>query len=77
DIAVFRPSTSTWLIPGRPAVQWGLRGDIPLTGDFSGAGHTDFAVYRPSNRTWYVYGAGATSFGSPGISPLGAAPYRG
>jgi hypothetical protein len=35
-------------------VQWGLTGDIPLTGDINADGKSDFIVYRPSNNTFYV-----------------------
>ena len=39
-------------IPG--AVQWGIPGDVPVTGDYDGDGRTDFAVFRPSTGVWYV-----------------------
>jgi hypothetical protein len=62
DIAVFRPSTSTWFIrfsshytERRPvAVQFGLTGDVPMPGDYDGDGKTDVAVYRPSTGTWFI-----------------------
>jgi len=37
-----------------PVTQWGLAGDLPLSGDFDRDGRIDdVAVYRPSTRTWY------------------------
>src|SRR5690348_3974286 len=65
DFAVWRPSNATWFVlyrggegsypgPSIPAQQWGLPGDIPLTGDFDNDGKADFAVYRPSTQTWFV-----------------------
>ena len=41
--------------------QWGLNGDIPLPGDYSGLGITDCAVFRPSSGTWCLaYSCGGT-----------------
>jgi hypothetical protein len=67
DIAVWRPSNGRfYIIPmsgpapitRNPAAaytqQFGLPGDIPVTGDFNGDGIPDFAVWRRSNATWYV-----------------------
>lgn len=78
DIAVFR-NGDWWIAPssgncsaaglssvsGHPGCykQWGLPGDKPLVGDFSGDGKADLAVYRPSNRCWYInYTNGSPSF---------------
>jgi hypothetical protein len=34
--------------------RWGLPGDIPVPGDYSGDGRTDFAVWRPSTGEWLI-----------------------
>ena len=59
DAAVFRPSTSTWIIryaaTGATATaQWGLGGDLPVPADYDGDGRTDLAVFRPSTGIWYI-----------------------
>lgn len=35
-------------------MQWGLSGDIPIPGDYSGDGMMDCAVYRPSTAGWWI-----------------------
>jgi hypothetical protein len=52
DIAGWRGRTGEWWAIGSRdgAVilrQWGAERDIPLTGDYDGAGRADFTVYRP------------------------------
>jgi hypothetical protein len=34
--------------------QWGLKGDIPLIGDYDGDGKTDVTVWRPSIGYWFI-----------------------
>jgi len=38
------------------AYKWGIKGDIPVCGDFDGDGVSDFSVFRPSVSRWYIYG---------------------
>jgi Subtilase family/FG-GAP-like repeat len=61
DLAVFRPSSSTWYIKQSSSgystfatYQWGLSTDVPVPGDYDGDAKPDIAVYRPSSGTWYV-----------------------
>ncbi|MFL6350608.1 MAG: FG-GAP repeat domain-containing protein [Bryobacteraceae bacterium] len=86
DIAVWRPSNAVfYIVPssGPPPItknpaaaysqQFGLPGDIPVTGDFNGDGIADFAVWRPSNAVWYVLPNTGTTVnpGPPLIQQLG------
>jgi hypothetical protein len=34
--------------------QWGLSGDVPVPGHYSGGLGSDIAVFRPSNGSWYI-----------------------
>ena len=85
DIAVWRPSNGTWYVRtidsnhNPNGFQWGLPGDIPISGDFDGDGKTDLTVWRPSNGTWYIrysslgyssVSAGIFQWGLPGDVPL-------
>lgn len=61
DFTIYRPSNGTWYsinsaTNGYFGTQWGVTGDIPVSGDFSdGApdGITDPMVFRPSDGRWY------------------------
>ena len=70
DIAVFRPSTGTWLVRNGATVTLGQAGDIPVPADYNGDGRTDMAVFRPSNGTWYVQGQAPVAFGAAGDIPM-------
>jgi hypothetical protein len=68
DVGVFMPSrrwyfgtfsynsdtgSMAWAAPF-PGITWGLRGDLPVAGDFDRDGYRDdIGVFRPSNRIWY------------------------
>jgi hypothetical protein len=77
DVAVYRPSDSSWYSDSGMALTLGTAGDVPVAGDYNGDGKTDPAVYRPSDQTWYVDGRGdwagiATQWGAPGDVPVPA-----
>ena len=59
DMAVYQPSTGTWLIRNSSdeslaTAQWGAPelGDVPVPGDYDGDGKTDIAVYRGGTGAW-------------------------
>jgi len=62
NLAVYRPSNSTWYIArptGAPAsnfdaVPFGAVGDIIVPADYDGDNKDDVAVFRPSNGVWYI-----------------------
>ena len=61
DMAVYRPSTGSWLILGSASgftttrtVTLGSSGDIPVPSDYDADGTTDVAVYRPATRQWTI-----------------------
>jgi len=76
DVAVFRPSNSTWYISGQGSTTFGQPGDIPVPADYNGDGKDDLAVFRPSNSMWYVYGMGSFAYGTAGDVPV-VADYNG
>ncbi|MDQ4120468.1 MAG: FG-GAP-like repeat-containing protein [Acidobacteriota bacterium] len=65
DIAVFRPSNSTWYIlrssnSQMQAAQFGIPTDKTVAADYDGDGKTDIAVYRDGN--WYVLQSSNNAF---------------
>ena len=70
EIAVYRPSTSTFYVYGHAAVRYGSKGDIPIPADYNGDGRAEIAVYRPSTSTFYIYGRPAIHYGSKGDIPV-------
>jgi hypothetical protein len=77
DVALYRPSTSTWYAMQSTSnyttavVQtWGLNTDIQLNGDFDGDGRSDPAVYRPSTGTWYLLQS-SSNYGTYVAQPWG------
>ncbi len=78
--AVWRPSTGTWFVSNSSAsaastgVQWGLKGDVPVPGDYDGDGKMDLAVFRPSNATWYIVPSSTSTFYSVQMGGLGDVP---
>ena len=70
DIAVWRPTTGTWYVRGRPGIGYGVSTDKPIPADYSGDGLTDIAVWRPSTGTWYVRGSASVRYGVTGDIPV-------
>jgi uncharacterized repeat protein (TIGR03803 family) len=75
DLVVFRPVGGNWFTRNSTTGyatsstrQWGISGDVPVTGDYDGDGTADLAVWRPSSATWHILTSSSgfsTSFGFP------------
>ena len=84
DLAVFRPSTSTWyyssdqINPGQnfSVLKWGATGDIPVPGRFDADNKTDIAIWRPSTGQWWIAkstgGTDVRVWGTNGDKPIAA-----
>lgn len=70
DLAVWRPATGEWLVPGQPAVSWGVGGDRPVPGDYTGDGSAERAIWRPSTGTWWIQGVATIQWGQAGDVPV-------
>jgi Tol biopolymer transport system component len=60
DIAIFRPSNSSWQIinslTGTNRIQsFGQSGDVPVPGDYDGDGKTDLATFTPRDGSWQIF----------------------
>ena len=64
-IGVFRPSIGMWFLDSSGNGAWndctsdtcinfGIQGDIPVTGDWNGDGTTKIGVFRPSIGWWFL-----------------------
>ena len=56
---------------------YGIRGDIPIAGDWTGKGYVTVGVYRPSESRFYLKNTHSSgeadiefSYGAPGDTPL-------
>ena len=65
QIGIFRPSTGMWYLDSNGSGTWsgcgpdgcygqfGMPGDYPVAGDWTGTGTTKIGVFRPSTGVWY------------------------
>jgi len=72
DIAIFRPSNSTWYFKGVGSLVHGQSGDIPVPADYNGDGKDEVAVFRPSTGAWIIKGIGTFIYGAAGDTPVPA-----
>jgi hypothetical protein len=76
DLTVFRPSTGGWYTLNSTSAyrDWvsvtiGQAGDIPVPGNYQGAGQ-ERAVYRPSTGQWILEDGRTFTLGAPGDVPV-------
>lgn len=57
---LFRPSTGQWFLDtsfggaAEIVINYGMKGDLPVSGDWNGDSRDGIGVYRPSEGTWYL-----------------------
>jgi len=61
-LTIWRPGTGEWWVRDLIAnavswARWGAEGDVPVPGNYSTAGRTDYAVWRPATGEWWVRSA--------------------
>jgi Divergent InlB B-repeat domain len=66
QLGLFRPSSGQWFLNRNPNRAWngckkdtcigsfGISGDLPVAGDWSGTGTTKIGVFRPSSGEWFL-----------------------
>jgi hypothetical protein len=66
QLGLYRPSTGAWYLDGNGNRTWnkctkeicfrsfGVAGDIPVSGDWSGTGTSKIGVFRPSTGEWFL-----------------------
>ncbi|MBS1796433.1 MAG: VCBS repeat-containing protein [Acidobacteria bacterium] len=81
DFSVYTPASGTWSVEKSSdssfsQINFGLAGDLLVTGDYDGDGKSDYAVFRPGSGTWYILGSStgfrANQFGVSGDVPVAA-----
>ena len=79
DLALFDPTTATWLIRNPDgtshSVQFGSPGDTAAPGDYEGIGKSDLATYTSSTATWNIQettGVVHIQFGDPKFGDVAA-----
>jgi hypothetical protein len=88
DVGVFDPASATWYLrssagPGAPDAgqfRFGGAGWFPVTGDWSGSGHSGVGVFDPVSATWYLRNedsAGAPDAGQFQYGGVGWLPVTG
>lgn len=69
-IVVYRPSSGLWEIMGSERYYFGLDGDRPVIGDFTGNSLDDTAIFRPPSGLWAIRGLTRVYFGFDGDIPV-------
>jgi hypothetical protein len=77
DPIVFRPSDGNWYNYNSDGTtdtyHFGMKGDVPLPGDYDGDGDSDECVFRPSDGYWYGNSPSfAIQWGTAGDIPVPA-----
>jgi hypothetical protein len=75
QVSTYNPANGVWYFRSGATVQWGLHGDVPQPGDYSGDSVAEVVVYRPTSGGWWQRGGQTLIWGTPSQGDIPVSGY--